>query len=64
MSEWIRWIVSNNECSFKESLSDANNGTEADNFKTYRNYQLDPEAQSDCETNNNSINETSDTQVR
>ena len=43
-------IVPNNECSFKESLSDANTDTEADNdLKTYRNNQLDPEAQSDCD---------------
>ena len=31
-------------------------------MKTYRNRQLDPEAQSDCETDNTSINETSSTQ--
>ena len=44
-------------------LSNANTDTEADNnLKTYRNCQLDPEAQSDCETNNASINETSNTQ--
>ena len=29
---------------------------------TYRNHQLDPEAQSDCETDNTRINEISDTQ--
>ena len=55
--------VPNSECSFKEFLSDANNDTEADhNLKTYRNRQLDPEAQGDCETDKTSINETSDTQ--
>ena len=52
--------VSNNECSFKESLGVSD--TEADNLKTYRNRQLNPEAQSDCETDNASINETFDTQ--
>ena len=31
-------------------------------MKTYRNHQLDPEAQSDCETDKTSINETSNTQ--
>ena len=37
--------------------------TEADNsLKTYRNRQLDPESQSDWETDNTSINETSNTQ--
>ena len=37
--------------------------TEADNsLKTYRNRQLDPESQSDWETDNTSINETSKTQ--
>ena len=55
--------VPNNECSFRESLSDANTDTEADNFKTERNSQLDPEAQSDCETYNSSMNETSNTPV-
>ena len=53
--------VPNNECSFKESLGGANTDTEADNLKTYRNRQLNPEAQSDCETDNTSINETFDT---
>ena len=37
--------------------------TEADNsLKTYRNRQLDPESQSEWETDNTSINETSKTQ--
>ena len=54
--------VPDNECSFRESLSDANTDTEAgNNLKSYRNCQLDPEAQSDCETDKTSINETSDT---
>ena len=48
---------------FQGVLSDANTNTEVDNnLKTYRNRQLDPEAQSDCETDNTSINETSSTQ--
>ena len=34
--------VPNNECSFRESLSDANTDTEADNLKTERSSQLDP----------------------
>ena len=55
--------VLNNECSFRESLSDGNTDTEAGNLKTYRNSDLDSEAQSDCETDNNSINETSNTSV-
>ena len=55
--------VPNNEFSFKESLSDLNTDTKADNnLKTYRNHQLDPEGQDDCETDKTSINETSDTQ--
>ena len=55
--------VRNYECSFRESLSDANTDTEVgNNLKSYRKCQLDPEAQSDCETDNTSINETSDTQ--
>ena len=55
--------VPNNECSFKESLSDANTDTKAENnLKTYRNRQLDPEGHGDCETDKTSINETSDTQ--
>ena len=51
--------VPNNECSFK----DANTDTEADNnLKIYRNRQLYPETQIDCETGNTSINEISNTQ--
>ena len=56
-------VILNNECSFKEFLSDPKTDTEADNnLKTYRNSQLDPEAKSDCVTDNTSINETSDIQ--
>ena len=51
----------NNKCSFREHLSDANTDTKlGNNLKSYRNRQLDREAQSNCETYN-SINETSDT---
>ena len=43
--------VRNYQCSFRESLSDANTDTEVgNNLKSYRKRQLDPEAQSDCET--------------
>ena len=53
----------NNECSFKEFLSDPKTDTEANNnLKTYRNNQLDPEAKSNCVTDNTSINETPDIQ--
>ena len=55
--------VPSNECSFREPLSDANTDTEVgNNLKSYSNRQPDPEAQSNCETDNSSINETSDTQ--
>ena len=55
--------VPNNECSFREPLSDANTDTEVgNNLKSYRNRPPDPEAQNNCETDNSSINETSDTQ--
>ena len=55
--------VPSNECSFREFLSDANTDTEADsNLKSYKKRQLDPKAQSNCETDNISINETSNTQ--
>ena len=47
---------------FRGVLSNANTDTEADNhLKTYRNRQLDPEAQSDCETDNTNANEASNT---
>ena len=53
----------NNECSFREPLSHPNTDTKvSNNLKSYRNHQLDPEAQSNCETDNSSISETSDTQ--
>ena len=59
----MKELQPNNECSFKESLSDSNTDTEADNnLKTYINHQLDSNTQSDCETDNISTNETSDTQ--
>ena len=62
-SEFTDADVPNNECSFREPLSDANTDTEVgNNLKSYRNRQLDPEAQNNCETDNSSINETSDTQ--
>ena len=55
--------VPNIECSFREPLSDKNTDTEVgNNLKSYSNHQLDPEAQSNCETDSSSINETSDTQ--
>ena len=55
--------VPNNECSFREPLSHPNTDTKVgNNLKSYRNHQLDPEAQSNCETDNSSISETSDTQ--
>ena len=55
--------VPNNECSFKESLSDVNTDSEAESkLETYRNRQLNPEPQSDCETDNTSIDGTSDSQ--
>ena len=47
---------------FRGVLSNANKDTEADNnLKTYRNRQLDPEAQNDCETDNTNANEASNT---
>ena len=56
--------VPNNECSFRESSCDANTYTDArNNLKTYRNSQLGSEAQSECDTDKNSINETSNTPV-
>ena len=56
--------VTNNECSFRESLCDANTYIEAgNNLKTYRNSQLGSEAQSECDTDKNSINEKSNTPV-
>ena len=55
--------VPNNECSFKESLSDVNTDSEAENkLETYRNRQLNPEPQSDCGTDNTSTDGTSDSQ--
>ena len=55
--------VPNNECSFRQPLSDENTDTEVgNNLKSYSNRQPDPEAQSNCETDNSSINETSDIQ--
>ena len=51
--------VPNIECSFRQPLSDENTDTEVgNNLKSYRNRQLDPEAQSNCETGNSIINET------
>ena len=48
---------------FRGVLSNASTDTEADNnLKTYRNRQLDPEAQSDCEADNTNTNEASNTQ--
>ena len=56
--------VPNNECSFRESLCDAVTYTEAgNNLKTYRNNQLGSEAQSECDTDKNSIDETSNSPV-
>ena len=42
--------VPNNECSFRESLSDVNTDTDVDNnLKSYGSRQLEPEAQNYCE---------------
>ena len=57
-SELERTVVKNGE-SLSDSNTDAETGT---SLATYRNHQLDLEAQSDCKTDNTRINEISDTQ--